>query len=346
MKKQLAMALAASVVMSAAGTVFAAENPYDFKFSGSINTQFRNDDRTNNFDGSSNVNASGLKTTITLNMEKALTENLALYSRFTHQSFNNKTAKEYQADWVDEDYNTAIDAFGLKYNNAGVNYVVGSQALTLGTTGILYDNGFLGRHALPYALKIDAKAGATNLTAVYAKTNYQDGVDNDKFYYLQGQYAVNDKANVGAFFAHAAYGNNTKNLIVNQDDSINYYGINTSYKLTNKLNFVAEFIKSDADRDDKGCLGGFTYAADNKNTFGASYYHVGDQAAIVDANLHSMTTAPFSNAKGYILSYNYKVNNNTTVAASYDTQDKLNSNGLAGADNDRNRTRVGVTFSF
>lgn len=345
MKKQLAMALATSVVMSAAGTVFAAEDPYDFKFSGSLNTQFRSDDKTNYSNGDENVNATGLKTTLTINMDKALTDNLSLYSRFTHQSFNNNGAKD-QADWIKEDYNTAIDAFGLKYNNAGVNYTVGSQALTLGATGLVYDNGFIGRHALPYALKIEGKAGATNLTAGYAKTNYQDGVDNDKFYYLQGQYAVSDKANVGAFFAHAAYGNDTKtNLIVNNEDSLNYYGISASYKITDKLNFVTEFIKSNADKDDKGYIGGFTYALDNKNTFGASYYRVEDQAAIVDANLHSMTTAPFSNAKGYILSYNYKLNNNTTVAASYDTQDRIN-DGLAGAINDRNRTRVGVTFSF
>lgn len=341
MKKQLAMALAASVVMGAAGTVFAAENPYDFKFSGSLNTQFRQDDKTNYLNNDPDVNASGLKTTLTINMEKALSNNLSLYSRFTHQSFNNTLAKQ-QADWVNEDFNTAIDAFGLKYNNAGVDYVVGSQALTIGATGLVYDNGFIGKHALPYAAKISGKAGATDLTAIYAKTNYQSGLDDENFYVLQGQYALDGKTTVGGFFAHASYGANTKAT----DDTMNYYGVSTAYKFTDKLNFVGEFIKSNANDDNKGYIGGLTYAFDNKNTFGASYYRVEDQAAIADANLGNMTTAPNGNAKGFIFSYGYKLNNNTSFAASYDTQDKIKDAGTAGTSNDRNRTKVGVTFSF
>lgn len=342
MKKRLAMALAATVVMSAAGTVFAAEDSNDFKFNGSFTTQFRSDDRTNHYTDP-NVKATGLKSTLTINMDKALTDNLALYARFTHQAFNNQTAQDYQADWVDEDYNTAIDAFGFKYNNAGVNYVLGSQALTIGATGLLYDNGFIGEHALPYAAKISSKVGATDLTAILAKTNYQHDVDNENFYVLQGQYAVDNKTTVGAFFARANY--EATNTTVTKDN-MNYYGINAGYKLTDKLNFVGEYIKSNADDDNKGYIGGLSYALDNKNTFGASYYHVEDQAAISDANLHSMTTTPFSNAKGYILSYSYKYNANTTISASYDTQDKINAEGKAGASCDRNRTRVGVTYSF
>lgn len=339
MKKRLAMALAATVVMSAAGTVFAAEDSNDFKFNGSFNTQFRHDDRSNG----KTDDASGLKTTITINMDKNLTDNLGLYARFTHQAFNNDQAQNVQKDWIDEDYNTAIDAFGFKYNNAGVNYVVGSQALTIGATGLVYDNGFIGEHALPYAATISGKVGATDLTAIYARTNYQHDVDNEKFYVLQGQYALNKKTTIGGFFAHTNYGANT----LATDDSMNYYGISTAYKLTDKLNFVGEYIKSNADDDNKGYIGGLSYALDNKNSFGASYYRVEDQAGIADANLGNMTTAPNGNAKGYILSYKYKYNDNTTIAASYDTQDKLKNNpAAAGANYDRNRTRVGVTFSF
>lgn len=344
MKKSLAMALAASFVMSAAGTVFAAEvpNPFDVKFDGSVNVQYRNDERSNYVaKPDSTVNA--FKTTFVLNAEKSLTKNLSLYSRFTYQNFSNGDAEGPQADYIDDKYNGAIDAFGFKYNNAGVNYVLGSQALTIGATGLVYDNGFIGKHALPYALKVSGKAGATDLTGFYAKTNYQDGKDNDKFYGLQGQYAINDKSNVGAFYAHAAYG--VDNGYVTKD-SMNYYGVNTSYKFTNKLGFVAEYIKSSADQDNKGVIGGFTYAADSKNTFGVSSYRVEDQAAIVDGNLMSMTTAPFSNAKGYIISYSNKLGTDVTLNASYDTMDKINDSGKAGASNDRNRTRVGVTVNF
>lgn len=348
MKKSLAMALAASVVLSAAGTVFAAEDSNDFKFNGSFTTQFRSDDRTNHHTNA-DVKATGLKSTLTINMEKPLTDNLSLYGRFTHQNFNNQTAQDYQADWIKEDYNTAIDAFGFKYNNAGVNYVIGSQALTIGATGLVYDNGFIGEHALPYAVKASSKVGATDLTAIYARTNYQhvnsdnEKMHNENFYVLQGQYAANEKTTLGAFFARANY--EDMNAAVTKD-SMNYYGLSAGYKLTDKLNFVGEYIKSTADDDNKGYIGGLSYAIDSKNTVGASYYRVEDQAAISDANLASMTTAPFSNAKGYILSYSYKYKENITLAASYDTQDKINDQANAGANNDRNRTRVGVTFTF
>lgn len=339
MKKSLAIALAASFVMTAAGSVFAAENPSDLKFSGSINSQYRKDDKSNG----SNAYSSGLKTTLTLNMDKSLTKNLALYARFTHQTFNNDAAERMQADWANEDYNTAIDAFGFKYNNAGVDYVLGSQALTIGATGLVYDNGFLGRYALPYALKASGKSGATDLTAIYARTNY-DQADNENFYVLQGQYAVDAKTSVGAFFARANYEKATNTTV--DKDNMNYYGINAGYKLTDRLSFVTEYIKSNANADDKGYIGSFSYALDNKNTFGASYYRVEDQAAISDAQLTSMTTAPYSNAKGYILSYSHTVNDNTKLAVSYDTIDKINDTAKAGANWDRNRTRIGVTYNF
>jgi predicted porin len=347
MKKQIAMALAASCILGAAGTAFAAEvpNPFDIKFDGSVTLQYRNDERSNAFDPTNNNTRNGFKTTFILNAEKAFNEHFSLYSRLTYQNINGGDAEGPFQDYVDDQYNGAIDAFGFKYNNAGVNYVLGSQAFTLGATGIVYDNGFLGKHALPYALKINGKAGATDLTAIYAKTNYQDDYDNDKFYVLQGQYALNDKTSVGGFYAHTDYGNYTKSLVYNKD-SLDYYGVNATYQFTDKLGFVGEYIKSDADRDNKGYIGGLTYAFDKKTTAGLSYYRVEDQAAIVDGNLYSMTTAPFSNASGYIVSVNHKVGPDVTLSASYDTMDKINNEGIAGADNDRNRTKIGVTVSF
>lgn len=351
MKKSLAMALAASFVMSAAGTVFAAEvpNPFDIKFDGSINVQSRTDVRTNG--PAADVTASGIKSTLTLNAEKALTNNLSLYSRFTYQGFSNTTAEDKQADYIDEKYNGTFDAFGFKYQNAGINYVLGSQAMTIGATGIVYDNGWIGNHSLPYALKVNGKSGATDLTAFYAKTNYQNGYENDKFYGVQGQYAINSKTSVGGFYAHDSYGAYTTRIDANHNflygkDSINYYGVNVSYKFDNKLGFVAEYIKSSADQDSKGYIGSFNYAFDKNTTAGLSYYNIEDQAAIVDGNWASATTAPFSNAKGYIVSVGHKLGTDVTLNASYDTQDKINAVGHAGASVDRNRTKVGVTVNF
>lgn len=344
MKKTLVAALAASFVLGIAGTALASDvlgSPLGINLDGSITFQYRNDD----FDKKPTQN--DLKTLFILNANRNIAQNLDLYARFTYEGFLNTKDSEFgeARDYIDKDYNGAIDAFGFKYANAGYKYTLGSQAMTLGATGILYDDAYIGKHALPYALAVSGKSGATDLTAVIGKTNYQEGKDNDNLYALQGSYAVNDKATVGAVFARADYGDDNP-YVLKPGEAVNYYGLNTSYKLTPKLSFTAEYIKSDADKDNKGYVGAFSYKPNSKDAFTAAYWRVEDQAAIEDSNLGSMTTF-WGNAKGYTLAWSHKVSQDVTFSIADHNFDNINdkSNGN-NPEQGRNTFRTGVTIAF
>lgn len=356
MKKTLVAALAASFVLGLASTALASDvlgSPLGINLDGSITFQYRNDD-FDKYVSSSNPNKSvnDWKTLFVLNANRNIAQNLDLYARFTYESFLNTTDKEFGAarDYIDKDYNGAIDAFGLKYANAGYKYTLGSQALTLGATGILYDNGYIGKHALPYALTVSGKSGATDLTAVIGKTNYQSGKDNDNLYALQGSYALNDKATVGAVFAQVNYGNSAL-ADAEKNKNVNYYTLNTSYKLAPNLTFTAEYLKSDADRDNKGYVGAFSYKPNSKDAFTAAYWRVEDLAAIEDNNFGSMTTF-WGNAKGYTLAWSHKVSQDVTFSIADHNFDSINSTSdgkgtqAGNPGQGRNTFRAGVTIAF
>lgn len=344
MKKALIVALAASFVLGIAGTALASDvlgSPLGINLDGSILLQYRNDD----YDKTPTKN--GWKTLFLLNANRNIVQNLDLYGRFTYEGFLNGKDTDFPAtDYISKDYNGAIDAFGLKYANAGYHYTLGSQALTLGATGILYDNGYIGKHALPYALAVSGKSGATNLSAVIGKTNYQDGKDNDNLYALQGSYAVNDKTSVGAVFARADYGHDNS-YVLKPGDAVNYYTLNTSYKLTPTLSFTAEYLKSDADKDNKGYVGAFSYQPTSKDSFTAALWRVEDQAAITDGNFASMTTF-WGNAKGYTLAWNHKVSQDVTFSIADHNFDNINATSVNDGNpkQGRNTFRTGVTVAF
>lgn len=339
MKKRIAALLAASFVLSAS-SAFAAEllpNPAGIKFDGSVSLQYRNDSKPNT------PTYNGLKWTTVLNAEKNIFENVDLYARMSYQYLDNQAEQGGMGDYINDGYNGGIDAFGLKIKSGGFNYVIGSQSLTIGS-GLIYDNGFIGKHALPYAFKMSGKMGATDVSAFYAKTNYQGGLDNDKIYAVEGKYALNDKTTIGALYAHASYG--TDNSTAVGASSANFYGLNGSVKLTDKLNFSAEFVKSNASADNKGYIGSFGYAADAKNSFGFSYYRSEDLSNVRDANFGGMTTAPNANTKGYIVSWNHKLGSNVSFGVSYDSYKIINATAKTGTASDRDRTKVGVTVAF
>lgn len=352
MKKALAMAVAAGVVMSTACTVFAAEettNPYDFKFDGSITFQQRVQRDENNSSGVADNTKTGLKTTFVLNMDKPLAKNLDLYARATYQTYNVGTSQngaDFFRDTVKEDYNGAIDTYGLKYSNAGYTYTVGKQILTIGN-GLIYDNGYIGRHAVPNAIKIDTKAGATNLSLIAAKTDYGQGQDNDKFYAVQGNYDLSSKANIGAVYAHVSYGDATLAGFNLPYSSANFYGVNGSYKFTDKWSASAEFVKSDGDDDNTGYITGVSYKMDAKNTVGAGYFRVEDQVGIVDNGLANMTTAPYNNARGFNVYWKNQINKYMALTVADFQYDKINENtyfGGAGSDRQRFTTTLAIVF--
>ncbi|MBP1764091.1 MAG: hypothetical protein H6Q65_1149 [Firmicutes bacterium] len=336
MKKGLmAVALAAMVSMSS-GVAMAA--PGDVTFDGNINLQVGEVDYPK-----LDVSKSGADFVLTLNGNVNVAKNLDAFARFTYQRLTDEL--EGTTFQLYPHATGVIDAYGLKYNNAGYKVAVGKQSLTIGS-GLIYDNGFIGNQSLPYSAVVSKKVGATDLTAFYARTDYQSSVDNDKFYGLQGNYAVNDKFTVGAMFTAVKYGADNAYILTGNGTSQNFIEVSGSYQIDPKLSFGAAYAQSNADTDNQAYIGTFGYTFDDKNKASISGYRVEDLANINDVNWGGLTTAPNANTQGVTISYNHVINKNTTLSVSRSMYTNINAATLGGDNRDRVKTQASLNYSF
>lgn len=351
MKKKCMVVLTTSLVAAAMGTALAegASGADDFTVNGGIYTQYRVQ-RDSNYAGDTHDNTkTGLRTDVKLNFDKKLTDNIGLYARFSYEdihvgtSINGKTFLSNTGET--KDYHGAIDAFGLKYNHGGIKYTVGSQALTLGG-GILYDDCYLGRHANPYAVKVEGKLGETNLMAVFARTHYQPGVENDRFYAVQGNCNLNSKANIGAMFAHITYGNDTIAEMSLPYGTMSAYSLYGSYKLTDELTASTEILKTTASSDNQAYTTGLSYKLDPKNTLGVGYYRAEENTSIFDYNIYDMTTTDNNNSRGWDFYWSHQFGKNITMNIYDVIYKKINAVSNTGAGTDRNKLNVNVNICF
>ncbi len=269
------------------------------KLSGSVNFEFRNDRLD-----APNQPVNGYKTLVILNAETNIVKNLDGYVRASYEHFSNAAATALFKDFVGDHYSGVVDAFGLEYSNAGYKYVLGSQAFTLGATGILYDNGFVGRNALPYALSMTGKLGKADLSAVIGQTNYQSGTQA-KLYVAQGTYALSGKATVGTVLAKWDYGAAV--------GSHNYYTVNSTYAPVKDLTFSAEYLKSDYSQNNKGYAVAVDYKVDKNNSLRAALWRVEWNASIFDNGLGYMTTY-WADAKGHTFIWKHNLAKNLTFS--------------------------------
>jgi hypothetical protein len=348
MKKPLLAALTASIIISGVGTAFAAEDSnQEIKIDGSLSTQYRDQHDTNKGPGISDTTKAAWKTTLTLNVDAPVAQNLDVYASINYQNISRDAGTGFAdfANSTNKKNNTAISAFGLKYKNAGYSYVIGSQAMTLGG-GLAYDNGYIGRNDLPYALNVSKKVGATDLNFIIAQTNYQAGIENDKFYTLQGSYAVTPKTNLGAMFTHVSYGKDTFQTYKLPDSSVNFYSVYGSHQLSDKATISAEYLKSSTKNDNQAFQTNLSFALDDKNTLSAGYYRVEEQANITDYNWEDMTTSPNNNTEGYVVSWKHNFEKNINLKIGYLNYTKINATSNAGAASDRSRFYTIATVNF
>ena len=352
MKKTLPVALTACLVLSIAG-VAAAEtsDSSDLKLDGSVHVEYRADKNSNSiYPGASDATHDGLKTTFFLNADKKIADNLDFYARLVNRSASTNLGKNYAADYMDSDNRTnitTIDQLGLKYKNAGWNYKLGSQNLSLGATGLLYDDTrYAGQHILTNALTTTGKVGVIDLKTAIAKTNYQSGTENDNLYYIHGGYSA-DKSTYGFGYARANYGSTSAKKAAN-NSGLNYYTADFSYKLTNDLHFSSEFTQSSAKEQNKG-INLVLFHMFNKNTNGGvAYFKVEEQGNIQNANEGGMTYQ-WGNAEGYGVFFNHKLSKNVTFNLADFQMSPINRNLAthnSGMPETQNTLRIGATYNF
>lgn len=352
MKKKFIFALATSLCIAAAGTVFATEDEAStqkIQIDGSIYTQWRSQRDSNFSSGREDYTRNGFKALLTLNVNAPLSKNLNAYTRMTYETLQHDW-KTFMADYVasDSQHSAAIDAYGLTYKNAGYNYTLGKQYLTLGQGLVYDDNGNIGKYTAPYALNITGTLGVTDISLIAAKTDYQTGVSNDKIYAVQGSYNINPKTNVGAMFARVSYGDGTVSNYHLPKNSVNYYSVFGSYKLSDKAKISSEYSQANAQSDDKGFQTSISYKLDRKNSLSVGYYYIEDQANIIDYNIAGMTTGLANNAKGYLVSFKHQVDKNISFSVSDYYFKKINDESIGGnaPTNDRNRFYTTMTAKF
>lgn len=304
MKKAMLLAVAAATVMSS--SVALAADPVELD--GKIAVQFRSNtnDETGNHDGS--------KYTFTLNALSKLNEHFDLYARLGAQYV---TTKGFGNDFAAGDKNgyASIDQWGFIYKNAGVNYKVGRQAITLGETAVLYnDAAYIGNDMMTDGVTATLKSGVTDLKVV-AVREARDYNNSNKLYAVQASYKPAKDWKVGGVLAQYDYEDTTKS-------DTTHWAVNAGYTM-GKAGLVGEYTKSSADTQNVAHAYGVTYDFDAKNSAYAFAHYTaanGDIGGWTDFD---------NNQKGMYYGVDHKINKDATFSLFYKdnkniTTDKAN----------------------
>ena len=355
MKKALLMAVAACAVFGFAG-IASANSPdsSDFKINGDVELRYRAD--TNTHDQFGNGTNDGMRYVLTLNMTQKLADNFNLYARYSYMTAPADLVNTFGADVVSNNGKTSfstVDQYGLDYKNAGWKYKLGAQSLSLGATGLLYDDRrYFGPHIFNNALNASGKVGDVNVNAVIAESNYGSGLENDKIYYAHGSLPVN-RSTFGLGYARANYGSATAlGPVENNATGVNYYTGDFGYKLADDLFFHSEFIKSSAADNNKGINLVLFHIIDAKNNGGIAWFHVEGQAALQQESQGNMTYQ-WGNAQGAGFFFNHKITKDITFSVVDFKMKQIapltfapggkNPSGMPG---DQNTLRVDLAYKF
>lgn len=290
------MAVAAAITLSV-GSAFAAPVQLD----GSASYQWREntEDGLKDTDGGIFI----FKINALMNVDK----HFDLYARFAAEGLSGKdnSGKALGSDLADgyKNFDAAIDQYGFIYKNAGVDYKLGRQGVTVGATALLYNHaGKIANHVFADGVTITGTAGATNLKAIAAQ---EDDIDanHNKLYALSASYNPAKDWTVGGILAKYK----------TDSDTTNHWAVNTAYNFGDTTAF-GEYTKSDANSEDTAYAVGVKYALDKKNTLSVTNFKVekyGDMGGQTDFD---------NNMKGFSYSFAHQFTKDTGLDITF--QDK------------------------
>lgn len=354
-KKVVCMAaaiIACAGAASASGTTADSQEratPEGFKVNGEVKLRYRIDHNTNDQFG--NGTNKGLRSILVLNMTQSMGKHAGLYARYSYLNAPDELTNTFGADVVEGGKNSysTLDQYGVIYKNAGWSYKLGAQNLTLGATGLLYDDTrYYGSHIFNHALNVNGKIGKVSVNGIMAQSNYTSGYDNDKLFYVHGSLPVN-RSTFGLGFAHANYGADTAAAKVeNGDSSMNYYTADFGYRLTDNLFFHSEFIRSSAADNNKGINLVLFHNFNARTNGGIAWFRVEGQAGIQQLSQGNMTYQ-WGNAQGYGFFFNHKITKDLTFSLTdFEMKQisRLSSDNPSGMPGDQNTLRIDLTYKF
>ncbi|KMO87925.1 hypothetical protein AB840_00660 [Megasphaera cerevisiae DSM 20462] len=320
-----------------------------FHIDGEIKLRYRVD--TNKHDQFGDGTHKGLRGILLLNMTQSLGKNVDLYARYSYLNAPDELINNFGADVVNDGNNhySALDQYGIEYKNHDWKYVLGAQNISLGATGLLYDDSrYYGKHIFNNGLQAFGKIGSVAVQSLIARSNYGSGLNNDNIYYMHGSLPVN-RSTFGFGYARVNYGADTAaSQVENKETGMNYYTGDFSYNLTNTLFFHSEFIKSSAADNNKGVNLVLFHNFDAKNNGGIAWFRVEGQAAIQQESQGNMTYQ-WGNAQGVGVFFNHKINKDTTVSITdfkMKQIKRLSEKNPSGMPGDQNTLRIDLSYKF
>lgn len=312
MKKVVLLAVAAATVMSSS---VAMADPVELD--GKIAIQYRAN--TNEEKG----NQDAAKYTFTLNALSKLNEHFDLYARLGAQYV---TTKGFGNDFAAGDKNgyASIDQWGFIYKNAGVDYKVGRQAVTLGETALLYNSApYIGNDKFADGVTATLKSGVTDLKVV-AVREARDYNNSNKLYAVQASYKPAKDWKVGGVVAQYDY----------EDPAVKdttHWAVNAGYTM-GKAGLVGEYTKSSADAQNAAHAYGVTYDFDAKNSASVYAFSVspnGDIGGWTDFD---------PGEKGIYYGIDHKINKDATFSLFYKDNKSITT--------DKNNTSFRATMTY
>lgn len=281
MKKSMAIALAACMVMAMTGSVMAAP----VNITGDFRVQGRSADDGVTFNGTDvagDMKSSYWQMRSRVNFEVPADSNTTFFGRFT--SRNNLGGSQEQSSTGTGQF----DQYGVKLALGDWSATIGRQAVNLGQ-GALISTGFdaAGIDNKFDGIAASTKSGQFDLNFIGGKTNNDAtlwthtsasaanwaGTESAEWYGMDAATKIDDKLSVGAAVAHRK-GATT--------EGVNSWALNATVTPTSNLTFNGEYAKSDKDNLNKAFSLAGTYNWD-KDSFGVRYHKV-DKNAVDNIN--------------------------------------------------------------
>jgi len=340
-KKSLMSVLVACFVFGMAGTAMA----FPLDMTGDYRFQFANwQDKIGNYDAA-DKNHNDTRSRVRLNFSAPVDQDVTFFGRLGVRTTSGLNSQDPNRDLLDQ--------VGVKIANNGWDYTLGRQGVSLGQGTVIGTGNDVGYDSKFDGLVASGKLGVVNSKFIVGKSttilnNQKDVTDPANIFFTAKKvWGVDfstmamDNLTVGATFASI---DDAETGALNAN---NYIGINATYNPISNLSFNGEYVKSNADTNNKAYFLGGTYSWD-KDNFTIQYNNVESNG--VDQGISGIGAwqYPFNGENllagdkysGFTYVYNHQLSKAATFSVCYMS---LKSAKTVGNDNEY---AAGVQWNF
>lgn len=260
--KKIVAALLAGLSLFMAPAALAAD---PVQFSGAASIRYERD---------IDAKVSGTMSTIKLTGEADLGSGWGFYARLGAQHATEPEVADFNPDAYAADKKTVFgfDQFGFTYKADGLNYKLGRQDVTIGTTALLYSrsDANVGKHFFVDGLTVSGTVGRVDVSAVIAREDNPGDQADNKIYAVRTGFNPTDAWNWGVTLGRYQAKRGSDSI-----GSTNHWAVDGTYKF-GKSSLTAEYTKSNAADDNKAYAATWNYDFDGKTSVYLTGFRVED----------------------------------------------------------------------